>query len=132
MSKVTVFKAVEVRQAVEKNKGLILVHFGSPLASPCEFVRQELEMLSSAFPEGLIEFAEVELPLKDFELIQEFKIEEVPTLILFKENQEVERMEKILLPEELKEFLELAVSYYQIPPKDRKRKQGGGGHASNR
>lgn len=57
-------------------------------------------------------FAEVELPLQELSLIQQYEIEEIPTLILFREGEEVERLERVLLPEELEEFLEAAASFY--------------------
>ncbi|MCI0650863.1 MAG: thioredoxin family protein [Planctomycetes bacterium] len=111
-SSVKVYQPNEVSRAIQQNEGLLLVHFGSPLASPCEFVRQELETIAPEFEEQRLHFAEVELPLQNFELIQAFGLEEVPTLILFFGSQEVERLERILLPEELKEFLDTALSYY--------------------
>ena len=112
MTHVKTYQPGEVNQVVDGNSNLLLVHFGSPLASACEFVRQELEMLASSFEESAIQFAEVELPLQDFDLIQSYNLEEVPTLILFSGSVEVERLERILLPEELKEFLEAATSFY--------------------
>ncbi len=115
MSAIRVYKAHEVSQVIDRNKELLLVHFGSPLASACEFVRQELGMLAPCFDGTPVSFAEVELPLQDFELIQTYSIEEVPTLVLFQGSKEVERLEKILLPEELKDFLEAATSFYTAP-----------------
>ena len=112
MTKVRSYTPDEVVQVVDKNSNLLLVHFGSPLASACEFIRQELEMLAPSFDENILAFAEVELPLQDFEVIQAYNLEEIPTLILFSGSVEVERMEQILLPEELKEFLETATSFY--------------------
>ena len=112
MSHVTTYSPDEIVQVIGRNSGLFLVHFGSPLASACEFVKQELEALAGQFDGSPIHFAEVELPLQDFELIQSYNLEEIPTLILFADDGEVERLERILLPEELKEFLETAMSFY--------------------
>ncbi len=105
------YRADEVAQAIDQNDGLFLVHFGSPLASSCEFVHKELELLASRFASA-VTFGEVELPLQDLELIQRYRIEEIPTLILFHGDNEVERLERILLPEELCGFLEAAASFY--------------------
>ena len=112
MPRVKTYKPDEVHQLVSDNGNLLLVHFGSTLASACEFVRQELEMLAPSYDESILKFAEVELPLQDFDLIQSYNLEEVPTLVLFAGAEEVERIERIFLPEELKEFLDLTVSFY--------------------
>jgi len=111
MAKIRTYTADEVVTVIEGNNGLLLVHFGSPLASSCDFVRKELEMVSPLH-EGSLSIAEVELPLQDVELLRRYAIEEIPTLILFKERKEVERLEKILLPEEFKELLDSCLSFY--------------------
>lgn len=113
MQRVKSYTVDEVSQAIAESQGLLLVHFGSPLASSCEFVRRELELLASRSTSQVpLTFAEVELPLQELGLIQQYGIEEIPTLILFRDGAEVERLERVLLPEELEEFLEASVSFY--------------------
>ncbi|MFQ5653841.1 MAG: thioredoxin family protein [Planctomycetota bacterium] len=104
-------RSEELVQFITENQGLLLVHFGSPLASACEFVHQELWQLAPELEER-VRFATVELPLQDLELIQTYGIEEIPTLILFAGDREVERLRRIMLPEELKEFLDTCSSFY--------------------
>ena len=112
MEKVQNYTPDQVRRAVDENRGLLLLHVGSPLASSCEVVHQALESLAGTQLGEFLEFAEVELPLQDLELIQKFSLETVPTLLLFKGNAEVERLEQLLQEEELRDFLEIAVSFY--------------------
>ena len=111
MGRVQTFTADQVSRAIQGNRGLLLIHIGSSLASSCEVVRAELESLAPQFS-GRVRFAELELPLQELELIQRFCIESLPTLILFKDRREVERLERLMLKEQLEEFLELSVSFY--------------------
>ena len=111
MARIQTYNVDEVVQVIADNRGLLFVHFGSPLASSCDFVRRELEMLAPVFEERL-QLAEVELPLQDVEVLRRYAIEEIPTLILFRGESEVERLEQILLPEELREFMESCLSFY--------------------
>ncbi|MFN0057051.1 MAG: thioredoxin family protein [Planctomycetota bacterium] len=115
MERIKTYSANQVSEAIAKNSSLMLVHFGSPLASTCEFVRRELELLADEF-EGRILFAEVELPLQDLELIHRYEIEDIPTLILFLGDKEVERLDQVLAPEELRELLESSASFYSPNP----------------
>ena len=110
MERIQTYRSDEVNRVIDQNSGLLLVHFGSPLASSCEFLRKELELLAPRF-EGRVLFGEV-APLEDLQLIGKYQIEEIPTLILFRGSTEVERLERLLLPEDLREFLVLAASFY--------------------
>ncbi|MGE3165571.1 MAG: thioredoxin family protein [Planctomycetota bacterium] len=110
MQRVRSLNAEEVLGAIESNQGLLLLHFGSPLASSCERIRKQLESMAPLF-EGRLEFGEVEA-LQDLELNRRYSIEEIPTLVLFHRNQEVERLEEELAIEGLREFLEAAISFY--------------------
>ncbi len=109
--RITTYEATEVREAITRNRGLLIIHFGSPLASSCDLVRREFERLAPQF-EGRVEFAEVELPLQELELIQAHKIETIPTLVLYRGATEVERLERLMLESEFQEFLELSCSFY--------------------
>ncbi len=111
MARIHTYSAGEVVRVIAENRGLLLVHFGSPLASSCEFVRKGLEMIAPVF-EGRLLLAEVEVPLQDVEVLRRYSIEEIPTLILFRGSDEVERLERILLPEEFREFLDSCFSFY--------------------
>ena len=69
MERIRTYKPDEVTLAVQQNEALLLLHFGSALASSCELIHRQLESLAPVF-EGRVAFAEVELPLQDLELIQ--------------------------------------------------------------
>ena len=112
MEKVQTYTPDEVRRVVDENQGLLLLHVGSPLASSCEVVHQALENLANTEVSTYVELAEVELPLQDLDLIQKFSLETVPTILLFHGNREVERLEQLLQEDELREFLEIVVSFY--------------------
>ena len=111
MERIRTYKPDEVTLAVQQNEALLLLHFGSALASSCELIHRQLESLAPVF-EARIEFAEVELPLQDLELIQRFGIEDVPTIVLFQGSKEVERLDSVQTTEALHDFLEAAVSFY--------------------
>ena len=111
MSKIRSYSAKQVLDLIGSNQGLLLVHFGSPLASSSDFVRKELEILLDGFL-GRVGFADVELPLQDIELLRRYSIEEIPTLILFLGSDETERLTQIFLPNELRDFLENCCAYY--------------------
>ena len=115
MEKVQSYTPDQVRRAVDENRGLLLLHVGSPLASSCEVVHQALENLAETQLGEQLEFAEVELPLQDLELIQKFSLETVPTLLLFQGSEEIERLEQLLQEDDLRDFLEIAVSFYSTP-----------------
>lgn len=110
MERVKSYRADEVSRAVEDNGGLLLLHFGSPLASACEMIRRQLETLAPLFDDQL-EFGEVEA-LEDLELTQRYSIEEIPTLVLFRGNTEVERLGEVQTTESLRDFLDAALSFY--------------------
>jgi len=111
MARIHTYSANEVVGVIAANRGLLLVHFGSPLASSCEFIRKELQAIAPLF-EKRLEIAEVELPLQDVEVLRKYSIEEIPTLILFRGSDEVERLEKVMLPDELRGFLDSCASFY--------------------
>ena len=111
MSNIRQIAAAEVTGVIAENRDLLLVHFGSPLASSCDFVHKQLEMVAPLY-EDRLGIAEVELPLQDVDVLRRYAIEEIPTLILFRGEEEVERLESILLPEEFREFLETCCSFY--------------------
>lgn len=111
MDPIRTYRADELTRAIANNRGLLLLHFGSPLASPCELIHRQLETLAPLF-EGRLDFGEVELPLQDLELIGTFRIEDVPTLLIFQGQKEIERLDAVLTIEALKNTLESVVSFY--------------------
>lgn len=101
----------QLDQRLESNDGLMLVHFGSPLVSSCGFAQRSLALIAPDFV-GQLQIATVDVPLQDVKKLQKFSIRTVPTLALFDGDREVERLDKILLPAELRLFLQDALAYY--------------------
>ena len=49
MTEIKTFNPGEITQAVNDNNGLLFIHFGSPLASYCETIHRQLEILLPVF-----------------------------------------------------------------------------------
>ncbi len=111
MNKFTCLGANEIPREVAENRGLLLIFFGSVLASENEANRARIEAVDSCATKK-IRFVEVEVALEDQKLIKRFGIEGLPTLVLYKDSTEVERWDRFPLYDDLTEVLDLAVSYY--------------------
>ncbi|NCF98711.1 MAG: hypothetical protein GWP39_04280 [Planctomycetia bacterium] len=57
---------------------------------------------------------EVELQLTQIEVVQKYQVRSLPTILIFHENQIKERLERILLPAELRQFLQDTVSFHAV------------------
>ena len=111
MSKITSYNSSQIVEAIRGNTGLLFVHFASALASSCDVLRRELESSAPLFA-GVVDFAEVEVSLSDMELIHAHRLEQIPTLVLYRGSEEVERLDALLGLEDLQQFLHDSVSYY--------------------
>ncbi|MCA8963008.1 MAG: hypothetical protein KDC38_20940, partial [Planctomycetes bacterium] len=82
----------EIFDVIADNDGLFLLNFSLPSISICATLRSDLERLSDTF-ESQIEIGEVQLaPQTD--LIMEFGLTSIPTLLLFQGPNEIERVEQ--------------------------------------
>lgn len=99
-----------IQQVIEENEGLFLMTFSFPVAQVYPMFREELAQVASHFDPG-IRFGEV-LVAEDPTLVRQFELTSFPTLLLFHEAAEVERVEQFWTPEPLIEYLELARSFY--------------------
>ncbi len=115
MANVRVYSAQEFIDAVEKS-GLELVHFASPLFSGCQYVSQIISEISEEL-EPFVEFSEVNLELNQGDLIHEYEIEQLPTLLLLQNGKILERIESYLDPDELEGIWRDCISFYIPPPK---------------
>ncbi len=109
-------------QYIQSSGGLQLVHFGSSLVTSCNFMRRSLSIISPEF-QGALQMIEVELQLTQVEVVQRYQVRSLPTILIFNGQNVVERLERILLPAELRQFLQDTVSYHAVPqslpkPKD--------------
>ncbi|OUU23555.1 MAG: hypothetical protein CBC13_05175 [Planctomycetia bacterium TMED53] len=94
--------------------GLQLVHFGSSLVTSCNFMRRSLSIISPEF-QGTLPMIEVELQLTQVDVVQRYQVRSLPTILVFNGIEVVERLERILLPAELRQFLQDTVSFHSIP-----------------
>ncbi|MEM7263404.1 MAG: thioredoxin family protein [Planctomycetota bacterium] len=105
------YSATEFLERTTPEAELELVHFSSPLFTGCKYVSSQLKNLAGSFGDR-ISFAEVTIELQKTELIREFEVEQLPTIVFLKGSTEVERLETLLAPDELREFLELCAGFY--------------------
>ena len=113
MSNFSFINAEDLDSVLSDKSGLQLVHFGSSLVTSCNFMRRSLSIISSEFAESL-PMIEVELQLTQIEVVQKYQVRSLPTILIFHENQIKERLERILLPAELRQFLEDTVSFHAV------------------
>ena len=111
MPQVEAYRSETVVETVQRSKGLLLIHFGSPLASFSHYVSVEFRVLAEEF-DGRVSFAEVNVVPDAYSVIQAYQIENLPLQILFSDGNPVERLEMPLPLSELRNFVEAAVSYH--------------------
>ncbi|MEM7167425.1 MAG: thioredoxin domain-containing protein [Planctomycetota bacterium] len=113
MAKITTYDGQQLTEVLAANRGLLLVHFSSSLASSTETLRHSLQEIPADVA-SFVEVAEVDVPVTDSELIASYGLQQLPTLLLFCEGAIVERLEWTPDPEELAQFLLLCTSYYTV------------------
>ena len=113
MARITTYDAHELNEVITANRGLLLVHFSSTLASHSETLRHSLEELPSDVTE-FVKVAEIDVPVTDSELIATYNLQQLPTLLLYSNDNAVERLEWAPDPEELAHFLLPCASYYPV------------------
>ena len=99
---------------IGQNQGLLLVHFTSSMVTSCSFMRRSLALIAPEF-RGQIQFSEVEVRLQEVAFLRRYSIRTVPPLVIFDGNKEVERLERILLPAELRIFFKDSAAFYGAP-----------------
>lgn len=94
-------EAEEAREVIESGK-TVLVDFFATWCGPCMRIAPILEELDEEVPD--VEFVKVDVdPNMDF--AQELGVMSVPTLILFKGGEEVDRLNGALPKDKLAEFV---------------------------
>ena len=104
-------KAVEIsshefEETINNSKSLVVIDFYAEWCMPCLMLAPVLEELASKLKE--IKFARVNVD-ENKELSSKFKIVSIPTLIVFKKGEEVERiigaLQEEVLEEKLKKYM---------------------------
>ena len=119
MQQVQTYSAAQFLDNMSRHSGFEFVHFSSPLFSGCEFISRQFRAFAKLFGQYL-NFGEVSVELQHTELIRTFEVEQLPTLILLQDGSEVERLESLLSPQELRQILELCMSFYVLDRSEEK------------
>jgi len=93
----------EFKNEVLANEGVCVVDFFAEWCPPCKMLSPEFEKVSEGYEN--IKFFKVDTD-KNMELATKYKIELVPTVIFFKNGQEVKRESGYITKEELKQMIE--------------------------
>lgn len=84
-----------------KHNGFTVVLFSWDLCKPCVGVKEQLKPIAQQIPCGVVEVSE------NIKLADRYKITGFPTLLLFKNGREVDRIKGYFTTTQLKEWLNL-------------------------
>jgi thioredoxin 1 len=88
MSTVTVIAGKDLENTINENS-TVLVNFSAPWCGPCKMMQPTLERFGEAHPEVKIVKIDID---DDFEIASAYQVRGVPTLILFKDTQQVKTL----------------------------------------
>ena len=95
----------DILEAVLSNTDVpVIVDFWAPWCAPCKAFAPTFQQAARAYPLRVL-FAKVDTEAEQF-LASRFKIRSIPTLIVFKDGVEVERISGALSDEDLDRFVE--------------------------
>jgi thioredoxin 1 len=87
-----------------KNNKMVIIDFWAPWCMPCKMIAPILEKLEKELNE--LSFAKVNVD-DNTDIAQQYGVMTIPTLILFKDGQELDRIVGLLPEDELKQkFIE--------------------------
>ena len=87
----------------ETSKGLVLVDFWAEWCGPCRMLGPIFEEVSGEIEQ--VKFAKVDIT-ENQELAQKFGVMSIPTIVLFKDGKEEDRMMGVVPKEALKDWIE--------------------------
>ena len=87
---------------ITKSDKPVLVDFWAVWCGPCQMMAPILHELETEMPDGQIGKVNVD---EQMDLARQFRVVSIPTLIIFKNGQEVQRMVGVTSKEELKDAL---------------------------
>jgi len=85
-------------------EGKVVVDFYADWCGPCKFLSPIIEKLAGDY-DGTVKFAKVDVDGQQ-ELAQRFQVMSIPTVIFFKDGQQVERFSGALPEDEIKEKID--------------------------
>jgi len=86
---------------------MVVVDFSSDLSSSCQIFDPEFEAISKEYL-GRVTFAKVDVDANEV-LISQWKVDGIPTLIFFKNGQEINRIKGIVMRDKLRRQVEGAL-----------------------
>ncbi len=93
-----------IEGVLESTDVAVIVDFWAPWCGPCKMFAPVFEQAARAYPLRVL-FAKVDTEAEQF-LASRYKIRSIPTLIVFKNGQEIERVSGALSDEDLDAFVE--------------------------
>ncbi|KFL34704.1 MULTISPECIES: thioredoxin TrxC [unclassified Sulfurospirillum] len=95
----------DILEAVLSNTDVpVIVDFWAPWCAPCKAFAPTFQQAARVYPLRVL-FAKVDTEAEQF-LASRFKIRSIPTLIVFKDGEEVERVSGAMSDEDLDAFVE--------------------------
>ena len=99
-----VIRTSEFRNMVENNNGIVVVDFFATWCGPCKMLSPVFESLRNDM-RGTVEFLKVDID-QSMEIAEKYQISTVPTVIVFKNGREVDRLVGFIPKDILRKRLE--------------------------
>ena len=91
-----------ITKSEELKKENSVLKIGTPYCGPCQLIVENLKLVESKHPE--VEFYEVNAEDAE-DLVEELRIRNVPTVIRYKDGEEVKRNVGMMTIEQIENFL---------------------------
>ena len=95
-----IIKTSEFRSEVEEKQGVVVVDFFATWCGPCKMLAPVFEELGTEM-DGKAKFFKLDVD-QSLEIAQQFSVSTVPTMIIFKNGKEVQRIVGFVPKEQIK------------------------------